>query len=42
MDIEWRNEATYLVVKMDQKLTWGSHIKYARQKARATRTKLYL
>jgi len=22
MDIEWRNEATYLGVKMDQKLTW--------------------
>jgi len=26
---------------MDKKLTWGSHIEYARQKARATRVKLY-
>jgi len=41
MDIEWRNEATYLGVKMEKKLTWGSHIEYARQKARATRAKLY-
>jgi len=40
MDIEWRNEATYLGVNMDQKLTWGNHIEYARQKARATRAKL--
>jgi len=41
MDIEWCNEATYLGVKMDKKLTWGSHIEYARQKARATKAKLY-
>jgi len=41
VDIEWRNEATYLGVKLDQKLTWGSHTEYARQKARATRAKLY-
>jgi len=41
MGIEWRNEATYLGVTMDKKLTWGSHIEYARQKARATRAKLY-
>jgi len=31
----------YLEVKMNKKLTWGSHIEYARQKARATRAKLY-
>jgi len=41
MDIEWSNEATYLRVSMDKKLTWGSHIEYASQKARATRAKLY-
>jgi len=41
MDIEWRNETTYLGVKIDKKLTWGSHIEYARQKARATTAKLY-
>jgi len=26
IDIEWRNKATYLGVKIDKKLTWGSHI----------------
>jgi len=41
MDIEWRNQVTYIGVKMDQKLTWGSHIEYTRQKARATRAKLF-
>jgi len=41
MDIEWRNEATYLRVKIDKKLTWESHIEYARQDARGTRAKLY-
>lgn len=35
------NEATYLGVKMDTNLTWGSNIESNRHRARATRAKKY-